>query len=72
MLIRERKSPWGTLKDISWSVLPLVAGLFVLVEALDKSGLIQTISALLHDAAQRSATGTTWGVGFLLSPSAAT
>ena len=44
VLIRERKSPWGTLKDVSWSVLPLVAGLFVLVEALDKSGLIRMIS----------------------------
>ena len=67
VLLRERKSPWGTLKNVSWSVLPLVAGLFVLVEALDKSGLIQTLSALLHDAAERSVTGTTWGVGFLLS-----
>ena len=34
------------MKDISWGVLPLVAGLFVLVEALDKTGLIDTITAL--------------------------
>jgi citrate transporter len=35
-------------------VLPLVAGLFVLVEALAKTGLIDTIATLLHDGAQRS------------------
>ncbi len=65
--MRERKSPWGTLKDVSWSVLPLVAGLFVLVEALDKSGLIRMISAFLHEAAERSVAATTWGVGVLLA-----
>ena len=39
------------------------AGLFVLVEALDKSGLIRMISVFLHDAAERSVAWTTWGVG---------
>ena len=29
------RSAWTLLRDISWGVLPLVAGLFVLVEALD-------------------------------------
>jgi arsenical pump membrane protein len=33
VLIREKKWPWSIVKDISWGVLPLVAGLFVLVEA---------------------------------------
>ena len=67
VLIRERKAPWGTLKNVSWSVLPLVAGLFVLVEAMDKSGLIGMASTALHDAAQRSVAGTTWGVGVILA-----
>ena len=67
VLIRERKAPWDTLKGVSWAVLPLVAGLFVLVEALDKSGLIATLSAMLHDAAERSAVATTWGVGVILA-----
>ena len=65
VLIAERQSPWGMVKDVSWSVLPLVAGLFVLVEALDKTGLIRTISALLRDEAQRSAAGAAWGTGIL-------
>ena len=32
---------------VSWSVLPLVAGLFVLVEALDRAGALAAISRLL-------------------------
>ena len=51
------------MKDISWAVLPLVAGLFVMVESLDESGLIRTISDTLHAAAQASAAGTAWGAG---------
>jgi arsenical pump membrane protein len=63
VLIRKRKGPWSTVKDISWGVLPLVAGLFILVEALDKIGLIRMISAPLHDAAQSSAIWAAWGAG---------
>jgi arsenical pump membrane protein len=63
VLISERKAPWPMLKDISWGVLPLVAGLFVLVEALDKSGLIQTIAGILHRESERSAMIAGWGAG---------
>jgi arsenical pump membrane protein len=49
VLIRERKPPWQVLRDVSWGVLPLVAGLFVLVEALAKTGVIAMISGLLSD-----------------------
>lgn len=63
MLAQVRKRPWRILRDVSWGVLPLVAGLFVLVEALDRSGLIQAISAFLHDQATRSASLAAWGSG---------
>jgi arsenical pump membrane protein len=49
VLIRERKPPWQVLRDVSWGVLPLVAGLFVLVEALAKTGVIMMITGLLSD-----------------------
>jgi arsenical pump membrane protein len=49
VLIRERKAPWSVIKDISWGVLPLVAGLFILVEALEKTGLISAITSVLGD-----------------------
>jgi arsenical pump membrane protein len=55
VLIRERKWPCSIVRDISWGVLPLVAGLFVLVEALDKTGLIDAIAALLREGEQHAA-----------------
>jgi len=69
VLILERKNPWIIVKDISWGVLPLVAGLFVLVEALAKTGLIDTIAATLDDGAQRWPVGTGWlaGIGVALA-----
>jgi arsenical pump membrane protein len=64
VLIREGKGPWIIVKDISWGVLPLVAGLFVLVAALDQTGLIRMITTLLHDGAERSTDGAAWTAGF--------
>jgi arsenical pump membrane protein len=67
VLIRDRRGPWSTIKDISWSVLPLVAGLFVLVEALDKTGLIQMISSLLGDGAAHATTAMGWAAGIIVA-----
>jgi len=67
VLIRGHKSPWQTIKDIAWGVLPLVAGLFVLVEALDKTGLIALISALARGEAVRSVPLTAWGAGIIVA-----
>lgn len=63
VLMVERKGPWDTIKDISWSVLPLVAGLFVLVEALDRSGLIRLLAEAIRHAAEQSAIATSWAMG---------
>jgi arsenical pump membrane protein len=43
-----RGSPLVPVRAVSWSVLPLVAGLFVLVEALTLTGVTGRIAALLH------------------------
>ncbi len=48
-------------------MLPLVAGLFVLVEALDKTGLIGIITTLLHNAARRSASWAAWSAGIVVA-----
>jgi arsenical pump membrane protein len=63
VLVRGRRSPRAVLSGVSWSVLPLVAGLFVIVEALGKTGLIRFLSGLLVDSAARSAARTAWGSG---------
>jgi arsenical pump membrane protein len=38
---RDRSIPLKIAKSVSWSVLPLVAGLFVIVEALQNAGLLR-------------------------------
>jgi arsenical pump membrane protein len=38
---RDRSVPLKIAKGVSWSVLPLVAGLFVIVEALQNAGLLR-------------------------------
>ena len=54
VLVKERKSPAELISGISWSVLPLVAGLFVLVEMLAHTGVIAQLSRLLAQATQQS------------------
>jgi arsenical pump membrane protein len=67
VLLRTRASPWTVLRGISWGVLPLVAGLFVLVEALDRTGLLGTLTGLLRQAVQHSPTEAAWGAGAILA-----
>lgn len=68
VLVSARKSPADLLMGISWSVLPLVAGLFVLVEALNKTGVTRYLTTLLNNGAEHSAAKTAWagGVGVAL------
>ncbi len=59
VLIPARQAPWRILKDISWGVLPLVAGLFVMVTALDRIGVASMLGALL----QRGGSTALWWAG---------
>lgn len=59
------KKPWPVVKSISWSVIPLVAGLFVIVEALNKTGVIKSVSVLLTQTAGHSIATASWGGGIL-------
>ncbi len=43
------RSPLTLARSVSWGVLPLVAGLFVLVEALDRTGVIAWVAQGLRD-----------------------
>ncbi len=52
-------------RGIAWGVLPLVAGLFVLVAALDRTGLTEALAGLLQALVRHSTTlsaGTAGGV----------
>ncbi len=67
VLLRSRSGPMTVLRDVSWGVLPLVAGLFVLVEALEKTGVTSDLAGLLQALAQRSATLAAWASGVALA-----
>jgi arsenical pump membrane protein len=67
VLIQERKSPFPMVREISWSVLPLVAALFVLVEALDHTGVITALAGLLQHAAQHSELATAASAGGIIA-----
>jgi arsenical pump membrane protein len=62
-----RTSPLPVLRGISWGVLPLVAGLFVLVEALNRTGLTGMIAGLLHAAMRHGTLQAGWYTGVVLA-----
>ena len=67
VLTRSKCSPIDVARSISWGVLPLVAGLFVLVEALEKTGVTAALAGQLHDLVQRSASMAAWVTGIVLA-----
>ncbi|MBS7563895.1 arsenic transporter [Mucilaginibacter sp. Bleaf8] len=60
VVLSTRSKPLSIVKNISWGVLPLVAGLFVIVEALNKTGLTTWLTQLLHQQFNRSPAGAVW------------
>ncbi len=63
----ERSAPWPFIRSISWGVIPLVAGLFVLVAGLAHAGSIGALSQVLHNGAQRAATPTAFVSGLTVA-----
>ena len=63
VLAKAKKNPLIILRGISWSVLPLVAGLFVIVEAINKTGMVRAVSALLQQTASQSPARAAWASG---------
>ncbi len=60
IVVVNREPPVEVVKGISWSVLPLVAGLFVIVEALSGTGLVGMLGDIL---ARSAATSPAWTAG---------
>jgi arsenical pump membrane protein len=48
VLVRGWQGPLPLIRHVAWGVLPLVAGLFILVEGLNRTGLLGRIAGLLH------------------------
>ena len=66
--IQKKEAPWPLVGGISWGVLPLVAGLFVLVQGLNNTGVVVHLTELLKWGISQSVTATSWlsGVGLAL------
>jgi arsenical pump membrane protein len=63
VLIIGRQSPLPILRDVSWGVLPLVAGLFILVAGMNQTGVLSALAQNLHDAAATWPQATSWIAG---------
>jgi len=61
--VRGKARPLKTLRGVSWQVLFLVAGLFVLVQGLEATGVIDALVRVLVRAAQASTKATAWAAG---------
>ena len=67
IVIFSRLSPWTIAKDISWSVLPLVAGLFVLVQGVEGTGLLEPLNTFLPSVSRMAPDATAIAVGAALA-----
>jgi arsenical pump membrane protein len=67
VLWRKREAPWEMLRGVSWLVLPLVAGLFVLVAGLSHTGALTLLANWLQTQAQHAARMTAWGAGIVIA-----
>ncbi len=65
--IRGRTSPLPTLTGVSWAVLPLVAGLFVLVEAVNHTGLTSVLTGAIAQGVKASVIATAASAGAILA-----
>lgn len=67
VLAGKREAPWSLLRGVTWGVLVLVAGLFVLVQGLERTGVVPALSTSLQSASSASAAATAWGTGTLVA-----
>jgi arsenical pump membrane protein len=67
VLITRRRTPLPVLRDISWGVLPLVAGLFILVASVEQTGILNSVTQMLHNVAASSPRDASFGAGILVA-----
>jgi len=64
--IKARENPWKLAKEISWSTLLLVAGLFILVDAVESQGALQLTQSWLAWAQHLAPAAGALVVGFVV------
>jgi arsenical pump membrane protein len=63
----KRRAPWPLLRHISWSILPLVAGLFVLVRGVENTGALSAVTGFISAKASTAPLPTAFGTGILVA-----
>ena len=63
----KRTAPWQLLGHISWSILPLVAGLFVLVRGVEDTGALSALAGFVSAKASTAPLPTAFGTGIVVA-----
>jgi arsenical pump membrane protein len=64
--IKARTNPWSLMKEISWPTIALVAGLFIMVEAVQTIGALELTQAAFHDLQQLAPALAVMTTGFVV------
>lgn len=67
VLAATRGSLRPIVKGVAWSVLPLVAGLFILVEGLNAAGAVPALGQAMKTAAAAAPAATAWASGLAIA-----
>jgi arsenical pump membrane protein len=67
ILAANREGVWPLIRHVAWGVLPLVAGLFVLVEGLVRTGVIAALAHHLAAMVATSVPGAAWISGLAVA-----
>jgi arsenical pump membrane protein len=59
----KRENPWPVVRGITWSILPLVAGLFVIAQGIEGTGVLAPLMHVLAAEAARSPHATALAAG---------
>jgi arsenical pump membrane protein len=63
VLALDRHPPWPIIKGVAWGVIPLVAGLFVLVAGLQRTGLLATLGEAVQQLTLHSGSAAALAAG---------
>jgi arsenical pump membrane protein len=64
--IKARSNPWTLMKDISWATIALVAGLFIMVEAVQSVGALKLTQAAFHEVQRLAPAYAALATGFVV------
>jgi arsenical pump membrane protein len=64
--IKGRSNPWALMKEISWATIALVAGLFIMVEAVQSVGALKLTQAAFHEVQRLAPAYAALATGFVV------